>query len=148
MTLTLVPVTDAARAALLAGDATAAGALVPAVGWPDDGTLTALRCGTCDRWVLLDGVVIGACGVKRVDDDGAAELGWGLVPPVHGRGLGSATVRLLVADALQRSGIASLTAQVDPANSASWRAALGAGFVPAGGGLLVLSPVVQPSTGD
>jgi len=126
--LALVPVEPDAAAAVLAGDASGGGRLSPGPGWPHAGTLGALSHGIADRFAVLDGLVVGECGVVRVEAGGTAELGWSLAPNVRGRGLGSAMVRLLVRDALARPGVSAVSAEVLLGNEPSWRAAVAAGF--------------------
>jgi RimJ/RimL family protein N-acetyltransferase len=130
--LTLEPVSQAAAQAVLAGDLSG----VPAGdGWPHADTLdrlrTAVNGGHEPGWfVLLEGVVIGDCGIHGDPDDaGDVELDYGLAVPYRGRGYGSEVIVALSRRLLRRPGVRRVVArQVPKDNIASRRALERAGF--------------------
>ena|GEM_PF-3823964 len=86
------------------------GALPPshhhAAGFPraeDLETLTAWERGAMG-FLIVDsrGSVVGTCGSHGPPDDGAIELGWGLVESARGAGVGSQAVDLLLAEVRAR----------------------------------------------
>ncbi len=93
-----------------------------ALGWPDAGWL-----------VLVDGVVVGDCGVHGPPSpDGVVELGYGLVAGARGRGLGRAAIDALTGWLLAQPAVRRVTARVEPGNEASLRALRAAGFTETG----------------
>ncbi len=102
--LTLEPVSRTVAEAIVRGDLTQ---VVAGDGWPHDDTCDglgmALALGHAPGWlVVVDGVVIGDCGVHGAPDaDGRVELGYGLSAAYRGRGYGSELVRA-AAQALRR----------------------------------------------
>ncbi len=59
---------------------------------------------------------------------GVAEIGYWVIPRARGRGLATRAIRLASRWALSEAGLARVEALVEPGNSASQRALLGAGF--------------------
>lgn len=135
--LELVPVPRDVAEAVVAGDlsAVAAGA-----GWPHadslDGLRLALEHGPADGgaalgwFVVLEGVVVGDCGVHGgVDADGTVEIGYGLAGPSRGRGLGTEVCRALTAWLLDDPEVRRVVASAHAAgNPASRRVLEKAGF--------------------
>ena len=78
-----------------------------------------------------DGVVLGRFNLTFVGD-GVAELGYRVAEEVGGRGVATATVRLLCSVATARHGLRTLRAATSLANVASQRVLLNAGFVEVG----------------
>lgn len=75
------------------------------------------------RWfVYADGAVVGSVSLKSANlRMGYAEIGYGLCESVHGRGVGTAAVRLLVTRVFARSSLRRLVAHVHDENVASCR---------------------------
>lgn len=64
--------------------------------------------------------VLGEVGLSSFDDDDrSARIGYWIVPGQRGRGLATRAVRLLTASALNRYGLNTVIATVDPGNRAS-----------------------------
>jgi ribosomal-protein-alanine N-acetyltransferase len=83
------------------------------------------------RWmVLLDAEAIGTVSLSRPSwRMGYGEIGYMLAEAHHGRGLGTATVGLLVDKIFQESPLVRLTAMISVANVPSWRLVERLGFV-------------------
>jgi len=133
--LELIPGTPATVRAALAGDgalASALGAIVPAT-WPPEfldppaleWTLERLEeAPTADHWWLYFIVlrktpegrtVIGTAGYKGPpDDEGAVEVGYGIVRDQHRRGYGSEAARALVGNAFARPAVRRVIAETYP----------------------------------
>ncbi len=138
----LVPVSTAVAVAVLSYgdvDATLTG-LRRAPDWPHEDTADAFRplaehpLHTGDGTFLLveDDVVVGDCGwFGPPDEDGEAEIGYGLAPSARGRGVGTAGVALLLAWAGER-GARTVRAEVLPGNLPSLRLLAGLGFTDVG----------------
>jgi [ribosomal protein S5]-alanine N-acetyltransferase len=116
--------------ALVAGDFSG---LDAAPGWPHDDTLDGVRIeaehAESDEQtgflvvLVASGQVIGDAGWKGgPDDDGVAEIGYGLAAPSRGQGLGSELVGLLATWALAQPGVLRLVAEVLPGNLPSRKA--------------------------
>jgi RimJ/RimL family protein N-acetyltransferase len=131
--LELRPVRREEAAALVAGE----GCGLPAgQGWPHTDTLDGMRLalehgGSLGWLVVLDGCVVGDCGIHGgADDDGTVEIGYGLAGPYRGRGLGTELCRALtdwlLADPAVRQVVAATHAAANPA---SRRVLEKAGFV-------------------
>ncbi len=72
-------------------------------------------------WLVeADGMVAGLCGFKAPPRDGIAEIGYGTVPALRGRGIATAAVRAMVGEA-RRGGLTALTAATGTGNPASAR---------------------------
>jgi RimJ/RimL family protein N-acetyltransferase len=103
-------------------------------GWPHDDTLDALRMVAehgSDAWLILeDGVVVGDAGTHGPPDErGDVEIGYGLAPPVRGRGLSSEFVPALAQHLLARPEVNRVVArEVLADNVPSRRALERAGF--------------------
>lgn len=139
--VSLVPVPhDLAVAVVQGGDVTAALAalgLRPAPGWPHAHTADALRPlaehgapGDDGGWLVCrDGEVVGDCGWRGgPDDEGDAELGYGLAPSARRQGLGTEAVALLSAWAERQPGVRRLVAETRVGNEASRRLLARLGF--------------------
>lgn len=108
--------------------------------WPHADTFDALRplaqhpedTGPGTFLVLLDGQVVGDCGwFGPPDADGEVEIGYGLAPSVRRRGLGTETVKALLAW-VRSQGATRVRAEVLPGNEASLRLLRRLGFDLAG----------------
>lgn len=78
------------------------------------------------RHVVLDRLAVGSIGCYGPPDAGEAEVGYGLVEEVRGRGLATEALRALVAET-DRVGV-RLRASVAPDNAASLRVLARCGF--------------------
>ena len=138
----LVPVSTAVAVAVLSyGDVDAALAgLRRAPDWPHEDTPDAFRplaehplhTGEGTFLLVEDDVVVGDCGwFGPPDEDGEAEIGYGLAPSARGRGVGATGVALLVAWA-GAHGARTVRAEVLPGNLPSLRLLAGLGFADIG----------------
>ena len=112
------------------------GDLPHAPDWPHADTFDAFRAlaehpehtGPGTFLVVVDGEVVGDCGwFGPPDASGEVEIGYGLAPSVRRRGVGTETVRALVAWAREQ-GATRVRADVLPGNEASLRLLHGLGF--------------------
>ncbi|MFF7232589.1 RimJ/RimL family protein N-acetyltransferase [Streptomyces sp. 2333.5] len=71
--------------------------------------------------IVLDGAIVGACGLFRRDDvpDNGREIGYWLHPGATGRGVATRTARALVEQAFRLPGVDFVEVVHDPANRAS-----------------------------
>ncbi|MEV7566238.1 GNAT family N-acetyltransferase [Streptomyces tanashiensis] len=71
--------------------------------------------------IVLDGAVVGSCGLHRLDDtpDGTVEIGYWLHPAVTGRGLATRAARALVEQAFLLPGVTGVEIVHDAGNHAS-----------------------------
>ncbi|WP_426365358.1 GNAT family N-acetyltransferase [Streptomyces sp. E-08] len=71
--------------------------------------------------IVLDGAMVGSCGLHRHDDtpDGAIEIGYWLHPSVTGRGLATRAARALVEQAFRLPGVTTVEIVHDVAHHAS-----------------------------
>jgi RimJ/RimL family protein N-acetyltransferase len=107
--------------------------------WPHAATADALRplaehpddTGEGTFLVLEDGLVVGDCGWLGPPQEGVVDVSYGLAPSARGRGLGTATVQLLVGWVAAR-GAVQVRAEVRPGNAASLRLLARLGFVEVG----------------
>ena len=80
------------------------------------------------------GARIGEAGILDVKRDivpsfhGTPELGWGLLPAVHGKGYATEAVRAIIAWAEGHFGKVRMVCIIDPGNTASLRVAHACGF--------------------
>jgi GNAT superfamily N-acetyltransferase len=91
--------------------------------------------------VVHDGAVVGTCGTHEAPRvDGVIELGWGLVEPARGRGVGTSAVRALVgtvrasfprATLLARTRWSHRAGELEPESPASEAILMHMGFAPA-----------------
>jgi len=129
--LELEPITEETARAILAGDLSD---LRPGEGWPHDGTINglsmAVRGGHRAGWlIMVDGTVVGDCGVHGwVDDDGALEIGYGLAPPYRGRGYGTEAVGAMTDWLLTQPDVRSVRARTSQDNAPSRRVLEKVGF--------------------
>jgi RimJ/RimL family protein N-acetyltransferase len=118
-------------AAIVAGDLSSVDA---AAGWPHADTVDGLRTAADPEneppWlVLLDGVVVGDCGIVGPAVDGSVEIGYGLAEPYRGRGIGTEVVRQLAGLLLALPDVRRVTADVLLENVPSHRVLEKNGFV-------------------
>jgi ribosomal-protein-alanine N-acetyltransferase len=80
------------------------------------------------------GLVVGGIGFAGPPEQGAVEVGYGIVPSRQGRGYATEAVRLMVTLAWRHPVVTAVLAHTDPGNVASQRVLEKAGFrrVPAG----------------
>lgn len=78
--------------------------------------------------ILLDGAVVGCCGLEDLRQPEGAELGYWVGVPYWGRGIAGAAVRLMLAHAFGPLGLAVVRARVLEANDASVRVLERSGF--------------------
>ncbi|WP_369145802.1 GNAT family N-acetyltransferase [Streptomyces sp. R44] len=71
--------------------------------------------------IVLDGAIVGSCGLHRHDDtpDGTLEVGYWLHPAATGKGLATRAARALVAQAFRLPGVTAVEVAHDVANHAS-----------------------------
>ncbi|MEU4106347.1 GNAT family N-acetyltransferase [Streptomyces tanashiensis] len=71
--------------------------------------------------IVLDGAIVGSCGLHRLDDtpEGAIEIGYWLHPSATGRGLATRAARALVEQAFRLPGVTTVEIVHDTANHAS-----------------------------
>ncbi len=129
----LQPATATQAQAVLDGVRPSDLALAP--DYPHDDTADCLRLALGQGrppgwWVVVQGEVVGDCGVHGpVSDDGEVELGFGLAPSARGRGVGREVVRLLAGWLSVQPQVRSVVAHAVLAdNAASRRALEAAGF--------------------
>jgi RimJ/RimL family protein N-acetyltransferase len=76
-----------------------------------------------------DGAVLGSCGLARLDwEERKGEVGYWVAAEARGRGVGSRATRLLSRWALEALDLERLELLANPANHASQRLALAAGY--------------------
>ena len=128
-------------------DGTPPGGQCWAATYPLEGTLVAagalVRAAEAGRYrtgygmyQIIDresGLVVGDIGFHGApDDDGIAEIGYGIVPEFRGRGLVSEALRALAAWTFTRPETVELIAGTDPEHTPSQRVLTSAGFSFAG----------------
>lgn len=111
----------------------------PGQGWPTGDDLVGMALSD-DGWLIaVDSQVVGGVGIKGAvtgsadapgGQGGTAEIGYGMAPAWHGRGIGTEAVRQLVEELATRGDIGTVTAQVAETNTASLRLLARLGFVP------------------
>lgn len=146
--VTLVPVPPAVATAVVAGSGLQAEldalGLTAARGWPHADTADAVRPVAQPAafvgepggsfLILLGGEVVGECGwLGGPDENGVAEIGYGLAGSVRGRGLGTEAVGVLAAWAERQPAVRRLTADVLVGNEPSRRLLIRLGFAEQGG---------------
>ena len=130
--LLLEPMSGAVARAIARGDLSG---LATAEGWPQSGTkngvVLALERGQPPGWLVCHaGWVIGDCGIHApVDAAGCVEIGYGLAPGYHGKGLGTEMVQAMSDWLLSRADVSRVRARTLPSNVASGRVLEKAGFV-------------------
>jgi ribosomal-protein-alanine N-acetyltransferase len=133
--LLLHPLTREQAELVLAGETPAGLPFAEGYPLPDtaDGVRLFLRHGTEGFGSYLvvrreDGVVIGEIGFHGPPTDGAATIGYGIVPGARRQGYATEAIVGLSDWALAQPGIVEVRAEVERDNMASTRALLGAGF--------------------
>lgn len=143
----LVSVPHTVSVAVAAGapvdDALAALGLRAARGWPHEDTTDALRPLAEDDGpapahgtflITLGDELIGECGwLRGPDNNGDAEIGYGLAASARGHGLGTEAVGMLAAWVDQQPGVRRVTADCLVGNEPSRRLLLRLGFAEDGG---------------
>jgi len=129
----LQPATSAQAQAVL--DGVQPGDMALALDYPHEDTADGLRLALSQGlppgwWVVVQGEVVGDCGVHGpVSDDGEVELGFGLAPSARGRGVGREMVQLLAGWLAVQPQVRSVVARgVVSDNTPSRRALEAAGF--------------------
>ena len=93
-----------------------------------------------DRWEwyamwmieLRDGTHIGDLCFKGLEENGAVEIGYGILEEYRGRGCAAEAVGAAVDWALQQPGVTRVEAETAPDNRASQRVLEKCGFLPSG----------------
>ena len=136
--VTLLPVPPAVAVAVTTGEGLddALQGLTRAPDWPHADTSDALRPlaehGPMDGTFLITvgDRVIGDCGwVGGPDEDGGAEIGYGLAASARGMGLGTEAVAVLCAWVERQPGVRRVVAEALVGNEPSRRLLLRLGFV-------------------
>ena len=85
-------------------------------------------------WIIerKDGAKVGELCFKGRNDDGFAEIGYGISTEYQGRGYATEAVDAMVAWALRQPGVRRVDAETEPDNRASQRVLEKCGFLPAG----------------
>ncbi len=114
--VTLIPITDAALAALSEG---AAPELRLPEDWPALDLVRERLAGSARLWLIArDEEVVGLCAFLGADPGEPPEIGYGTAPSFRGQGLAKAAVRALQQQA-KTENLPGLTAQSLAANPAS-----------------------------
>ena len=79
-----------------------------------------------------DGTPVGDLCFKGLNDDGTAEIGYGILPPFQGRGYATEAVRAACQWALRHPETTAVEAETEPGNAASRRVLAKCGFRPTG----------------
>ncbi|MEW2416565.1 GNAT family N-acetyltransferase [Streptomyces sp. NPDC046866] len=105
--------------------------------------------------IVLDGAIVGSCGLYRHEDTPAdgIEIGYWLHPAATGRGVATRAARALAEEALRLPGVDHVEIVHDPANRASGAVPDRLGFTerprrPAGAGELRVWRLCRPSSGS
>ena len=85
-------------------------------------------------WLIArpTGERIGDLCFKGLGDDGAVEIGYGLLPAWQGKGYATEAVTAAVAWAAAQPGVRKIEAETEPDNAASQRVLAKVGFLPTG----------------
>lgn len=81
---------------------------------------------------LQSGELIGDLCFKGLSEDGAAEIGYGLLPEFWGKGYATEAVTAMVNWALAQPGVKCIEAETEPENYASQNVLTKVGFRPTG----------------
>ncbi|MFF1507924.1 GNAT family N-acetyltransferase [Streptomyces sp. NPDC058326] len=75
----------------------------------------------CSYAIVLDGAIVGSCGLHRFADTpaGTREIGYWLHPAATGRGIATRAARALAEEAFRLPGVERVEIVHDPANTAS-----------------------------
>jgi ribosomal-protein-serine acetyltransferase len=110
-------------------------------GWIREVNAAEAAGGDRTRAILAGGAVAGACGLhRRIGPDGL-ELGYWVATAFTGRGVATAAVALLCAEAFADPVIGHVEIHHDPRNAASGAVAARAGFTPVAAGAAGEAPV-------
>ena len=85
-------------------------------------------------WMIekTNGMHIGDLCFKGLQEDGIAEIGYGILEEYQGQGFAAEAVNAAVMWALQQSGVTRVEAETEPDNQASQRVLEKCGFIPLG----------------
>ncbi len=84
-------------------------------------------------WLIVeDDQVVGMCSITRPPREGVIDIGYGIAPSRRNRGIAGRAIRDVVAWARTNPGVQAITAETSPANLASQRVLVRAGFVQVG----------------
>ena len=85
-------------------------------------------------WLVTrhDGVQVGDLSFKGLNEDGSAEIGYGIIDEFQGQGYATEAVKAAVNWALKQAGVLRVEAETEPDNKASQRVLAKCGFVPSG----------------
>ncbi|MCU1591599.1 MAG: family N-acetyltransferase [Frankiales bacterium] len=142
--VTLIPVPHHLSVAVVGGRGLAGAVadlgLTAAVGWPHADTADALRplaehggpeAAHGTFLITVDGELVGECGwLGGPDENGDAEIGYGLAASARQRGLGTEAVAMLAAWVEQQPGVRRVTADSLVGNEPSRRVLERLGFRP------------------
>ena len=81
---------------------------------------------------LKNGACAGDLSFKGPPENGAVEIGYGVLEAYRGRGIATEAVRAAVAWALAQPGVTAVEAETEPGNAASQRVLAKCGFLPTG----------------
>jgi len=85
-------------------------------------------------WLVTrhDGVQVGDLSFKGLNEDGSAEIGYGIIDEFQGQGYATEAVKAAVNWALKQAGVLRVEAETEQDNTASQRVLAKCGFVPSG----------------
>ncbi len=85
-------------------------------------------------WLVTrhDGVQVGDLSFKGLNEDGSAEIGYGIIDEFQGQGYATEAVKAAVNWALKQVGVLRVEAETEQDNTASQRVLAKCGFVPSG----------------
>ncbi len=86
------------------------------------------------RIALRDGTPVGDLCFKGAPQNGAVEVGYGVLPQWQGQGYATEALQAALGWAFVQAGVFFVTAETEPGNGASQRVLQKAGFVPDGEG--------------
>lgn len=85
-------------------------------------------------WMIegKDGTKVGSLCFKGLNDDGSAEIGYGISTEYQGLGYATEAIGAAVSWALHQPGVRRIDAETEPDNKASQRVLEKCGFIPTG----------------
>jgi len=85
-------------------------------------------------WLVTrhDGVQVGDLSFKGLNEDGSAEIGYGIIDEFQGQGYATEAVKAAANWALKQAGVLRVEAETEQDNTASQRVLAKCGFVPSG----------------